>query len=87
MPVTGMLLEGLELLVIGVGIVYAFLLLQVGLLTLVARLVRRIEGPPPALVGPAIGKDVSGPVEPDVVAAVTAAVQRYRAEHRRDRPT
>jgi len=87
MPVTGMLLEGLQLLVIGMGIVYAFLLLQVGLLTLVARLVRRIEGPPPALVGPAMGQDASGPAGPEVVAAVTAAVHRYRAEHRRDRPT
>ena len=43
MPVTGLLLDGVELLVIGMGIVYAFLLLQVGVLTLAARLVRLRE--------------------------------------------
>jgi oxaloacetate decarboxylase alpha subunit len=45
-----MLLQGIELLVIGMGIVYAFLLLLIGLISLMARLIRRAQGgrlPPP----------------------------------------
>ena len=58
MPVTEMLLEGAKLLVLGMGIVFAFLLFLVGILNLTAGLLRRIEGQPPAvgIVGGAAGE-------------------------------
>jgi|APHig6443717817_1056837.scaffolds.fasta_scaffold389272_2 oxaloacetate decarboxylase (Na+ extruding) subunit gamma len=85
MLVTGLLLEGVELLVIGMGIVYAFLLLQVGVLTLAARLVRRIEGPTQAPAALAGGQD--GPaVEAEALSAVAAAVHRYRADRAVGKP-
>lgn len=81
MPVTEMLLEGAALLVLGMGIVFAFLLLLVGTLSLTARLIKRIEGEPPvaAIVGGAAGEggDASA-----VVAAIGAAIALYRARHK-----
>jgi oxaloacetate decarboxylase (Na+ extruding) subunit gamma len=75
---TGMLLEGMKLLILGMGIVYAFLLLLVGSLKLTARLIRRIEGerPAAALVG---GASAESGETPEVVAAIGAAVALYRA--------
>ena len=80
MPVTEMLLEGAKLLVLGMGIVFAFLLFLVGILNLTAGLIRRIEGQPPAvgIVGGATGE--SGD-EAEVVAAIGAAIALYRARH------
>lgn len=83
MPVPDLLLEGLKLLILGMGIVYAFLLLLVGILGLMGRLVRSVEGerPGPALVGSpgqAEGED-------EVVAAIAAALTLHRARYRSSR--
>ncbi len=80
MPVPQILAEGAQLLVLGMGIVFAFLLLLVGTLNLTARLIRRIEGEPPmaAMVGGA--PEETG--EAEMVAAIGAAIALYRA--RRD---
>jgi oxaloacetate decarboxylase (Na+ extruding) subunit gamma len=78
MPVTEMLLDGSSLLVLGMGIVFSFLLLLVGTLNLTARLIRRMEGEPPAaaIVGGAPGE--AGEAG-EVVAAIGAAIAFYRA--------
>jgi oxaloacetate decarboxylase gamma subunit len=79
-PVTDMLMEGAKLLVLGMGIVFGFLLFLVGILNLTAGFIRRIEGEPPAagIVGGAAGE--SGD-EAEVVAAIGAAMALYRARH------
>jgi oxaloacetate decarboxylase gamma subunit len=77
-PVTDLLLEGLVLLVIGMGIVVSFLLLLVGVLTLTSRLVQHLAGPPvpqPVFAGPTSSD------ESEVVAAIVAALALYRARN------
>jgi oxaloacetate decarboxylase (Na+ extruding) subunit gamma len=80
MPVTEMLLEGLTLLAIGMGIVFAFLLLLVGALTLMARVVERLGGEPSPQPASA-GSSQSIIDEVEVVAAISAAIALYRARH------
>ena len=75
---TELLLESLRLLVVGMGIVFAFLLLLVGILRGMSAVVLRIaplEAHPAA--GPAPHPADSEPG--DLVAVITAAVARYRA--------
>jgi len=81
-----MLLEGVELLLIGMGIVFAFLMLLVWVLNLNERLVRAISPRPPAapaVVGAAAG-GVAGD-EAEVVAAIGAAIALYRSRRGHDR--
>ena len=80
MPVNEMVLEGLTLLVIGMGIVFGFLLLLVGALNLMARLVRRFAADPPPMAL-AEGATSAPRDESAVVAAIAAAVALYRSRH------
>lgn len=80
--VTGLLVEGLWLMLFGISIVFAFLLVLVGLLTLMSKVVIR-WGPQdmPAEAGP-------GPLPPILVedadvrtlAVISAAIARYRRQ-------
>lgn len=83
--VAELLLESLRLMAAGMTIVFAFLLLLVGLLTLMSRLVRRLT---PA---PSPGDPSSAPEGPERLegqeraraAAIVAAIAHYRARHPR----
>jgi oxaloacetate decarboxylase gamma subunit len=85
MPVTEMLLEGLRLMLIGMGIVFAFLLTLVAVLRLMSRFVKRFA-PEPHAAAPVGPLTPPGPAEPlgqgELVAVLAAAVCRYRKEHR-----
>jgi oxaloacetate decarboxylase gamma subunit len=69
-------MQGLDLMLVGMGTVFVFLTLLVLATALMSHLVRRFL--PPAASAGAI-KD--GP-HPEEVAAITAAVLRYREERR-----
>lgn len=79
----GMLVEGLRLMLIGMGIVFSFLLLLVGLLRLMSSLAQRLA---PAEVAPqAAAAAVPRPAEfgdqGELVAVISAAVARWRSRH------
>ena len=90
MPVSTMLLEGVRLMVIGMGIVYAFLLLLVGILRLLSQAIQRwAPEPPPAPAsttgaGPGPGRSgagVTAEIPGELLAVIAAAVSRYRRDH------
>jgi oxaloacetate decarboxylase gamma subunit len=92
MMVGGLMIEGLRLMVIGMGIVYAFLLLLVGVLRVLSLGVQRwapqaLAASPseaPAGTGPALprGQAAAPPTLPgEILAVIAAAVSRYRHDH------
>ena len=86
MPVTDLLLEGLRLMVIGMGIVFAFLLLLVGVLRLMSGAVLRFAPESPALSGSAAaiahGRPADAVDDPELIAVISAAIARYRSDRR-----
>jgi oxaloacetate decarboxylase gamma subunit len=72
---TELMSSGVELMLIGMGIVYLFLALLVVAINLMSSLVQRFfpEDLPAA-------KIVSGVVDESTIAAITAAVHRYRGK-------
>jgi oxaloacetate decarboxylase gamma subunit len=83
MPETSLIGESLILMAIGMGIVFSFLLLLVVLLRAMSWLAERLSPalPEPSAAGappPATG-DAS---EAELVAVISAAINRYRSRHR-----
>lgn len=77
--------EGVMLLVIGMTIVFAFLLLLVGSLFLLSALVARLGPKPPpveALPRGEAGAPGAGEADPRLVAVIAAAIREYRRRHR-----
>lgn len=82
MSVATLMMEGLELLVLGVGVVFVFLGLLVLFVALVSRAARHVEGMlPTQSLPPSVPPQVTASGNKDVVAAIVAAVRRYRASH------
>ena len=72
-----LLMEGLRLMAIGMGIVFAFLLLLVGVMRTMSALAMRLAPEP----GLAVGGRMPGAAEQgdaELIAVITAAVARYR---------
>lgn len=81
MPVTELLLDGLRLMAIGMGIVFLFLLLLIGILRLLSGAVSRFAPEPPATIAhPPLAGEIQ---DPERIAVIAAAIARYRADHRR----
>ncbi|WP_296806207.1 OadG family protein [Thiocapsa sp.] len=84
--VADLLIEGLWLMVIGLGIVFTFLMALVGLLVLMSKAVAR-WGPEDVLPATTVAAHAVAPAPPAdaerLVAVVGAAIQAYR---RRQRP-
>ncbi len=83
--VAGLLVESLRLMAAGMTIVFAFLLLLVGLLTLMSRLAQRLAPEPPPQdepSRPAPGEGADGQ-DPARAAAIVAAIAHYRGRHPR----
>lgn len=76
-----LLLEGVELMLFGMGIVFSFLVLLVFAIRLMSTLVARFAPEPAPLVttAPALP---SAPVAPDTLAAIQAAIRQHRAKRR-----
>jgi len=80
-----LMVEGLRLMGIGMGIVFAFLFLLVGLLRLMSFAVLRLSpAPPPSVESHAIPAPPSA--DPALMAVIGAAVHRYRRNHMRRGP-
>lgn len=82
MPVTDMLLQGLELMGLGMGIVFCFLVLLVFAMQGMSRLAAilgggRDEAPGQELAYPGADADSE-----ELIAVISAAVGRYRSKHR-----
>ncbi len=76
--------DGLVLLVLGLGMVFAFLTIMVGMMTLTARILSRFshlfppDAPPPRKSAAPRSKTD----DKQLIAVLTAAVRRYRSENR-----
>jgi len=83
MPVADLLLEGVKLMVLGMGTVFVFLMLLVVAMTGMSRLAR-ILAPEEAPVIPAAQTPMGSGSQEDkeLVAVISAAVRHYRATHR-----
>lgn len=90
MPVSAMLLEGVRLMVIGMGSVFTFLILLVAALRLLSQAILRwAPEPPPAPAaatgtGPApkrAGAGVNAQFPGELLAVIAAAVSHYRRDH------
>ena len=82
MPVADMIMEGLELMVVGMGIVFTFLIVLVLAMSAMSRLARIIEPPvtaPPSRAAtiPTHGAQVKE--DENLIAVISAAVQVFRS--------
>lgn len=84
MPISDLLMDGLYLMLLGMGIVFAFLTLLVGAMRLMSRLAFGLAGEPvaeaPLEVSPA--NATPGVYDEEIVAVISAALQRYRSRRR-----
>ncbi|MGR8997736.1 MAG: OadG family protein [Gammaproteobacteria bacterium] len=76
---TELMSGGVELMFVGMGIVFLFLAMLVVAINIMSSLVRRFFPDTPAL---AVAAPVSGGIDKSTVAAITAAVHQYRSKHR-----
>jgi oxaloacetate decarboxylase gamma subunit len=81
---TALLFESLRLMLIGMGIVFCFLLLLVGILRLVSWAALRLA--PLPQTEPAIPAATAGAADGPPIAVIAAAIARYRAGRRRAPP-
>lgn len=84
MPITDLLLSGLNLMLLGMGIVFTFLVLLVfsmlGMSKLAMATEERSVGQTEAVVPPST-EHLSDETRGDVVAVIVAAITRYRTTH------
>ncbi|MCU7923614.1 MAG: OadG family protein [Candidatus Thiodiazotropha sp. (ex Dulcina madagascariensis)] len=85
MPITDLLLSGVNLMAIGMGIVFTFLLVLVFTMkgmSKLALLVTQRQGGVEALSSqPSAGRQEQVGIRGDLVAVITAAINRYRMTH------
>lgn len=75
-----LLLEGLELMLFGIGSVFAFLVLLIGCIRLMSFVIGRFDTTPtssPAAPAPSV--PATGDVGDDVIAAIQVAIHQHRA--------
>ena len=80
-----LLMSGVELMLVGMGIVYLFLAMLVVAVNIMSALIERYLPTPLVAAGtsPNAAK-TSLFIEPGVVAAITAAIHQYRSKHKQD---
>ncbi len=85
MPISDMLMSGVSLMVVGMGIVFIFLLTLVFAMkgmSLVASFISERQGSSDTLTYPSAGAaQGQGNVRGDLIAVISAAVSRYRDTH------
>jgi oxaloacetate decarboxylase gamma subunit len=82
MPMADLLMQGFELMLLGMGIVFCFLVLLVFMMQGMSWLAHRIGGEALYHSEPAPSVAPVPAAETDLIAAIGAAVYRYRARHR-----
>jgi len=78
MPVSELMMAGVQLMLVGMGIVFAFLMVLVVTMTGMSRLAVSLEGEQPAAGAAA---KTSGETDEALVAVISAAIKRYRDTH------
>jgi len=84
MPETSLIMPSLNLMAIGMGTVFSFLLLLVLMLRAMSWLSQRLSGDPPELLMP-VGNATAAGSEADqqqLIAAISAAISCYRSRRR-----
>ncbi len=84
MPISDLLLTGVELMLLGMGIVFVFLVILVFALGIMSRISQFFSTEDPQLPGQDISLSAAAPSKPDntaLIAVISAAVARYRAKH------
>ena len=76
---TELMSGGVELMFVGMGIVFLFLAMLVVAINIMSSLVQRFFPDAPALV---VAAPVSGGIDKSIIAAITAAVHQYRSKHK-----
>ena len=76
-----LLLEGVELMLLGVGTVFVFLVMLVGLINLMSFLINRFfpEAAPVATAPKRMATATAQPVDSELLAVIGAAVSQHRA--------
>lgn len=82
MPVTDLMLQGLELMILGMGIVFFFLVVLVFALQGMSRLAGTLAGDVAVKSRQAPAEGGTEPGAQELVAVIAAAVGRYRSRHR-----
>lgn len=77
MAISDLMMEGVNLLVVGMGTVFVFLAVLVTAVSLMSKMAHRIEAMLPMQVD--VHPPSAGGVPADHIAAIAAAVRRYRA--------
>ena len=83
MPVADLLMEGVKLMLLGMGTVFVFLMLLVVAMTGMSRLAR-VLGPEdtPAVASAHTAAAPGSREDRELLAVISAAIRRYRATHR-----
>lgn len=76
MPVSELMMAGVQLMLTGMGIVFAFLLVLVATMNGMSRLARAFEGEQP------VAPPASGETDQVLVSVISAAIKRYRDTHK-----
>lgn len=77
---TELMNAGVELMLIGMGIVFVFLTLLIGAVNLMSAMVLRYFPEPTETQ--VLSSTIVHPQDDKVIAAITTAVHRYRSEHK-----
>lgn len=78
MPISELMATGLQLMLLGMGIVFGFLVLLVVMLKLMSRLAARFPDAPAPTPAPVSAAPEPGATDATLIAVVSAAVTRYR---------
>jgi len=81
MPMSELLMQGGELMLLGMGIVFTFLVVLVAVMTGMSRMAQAIEGAQPQVASGAQAAAATGEADQALVAVIGAAIARYRAAH------
>ena len=77
---TELMSRGIELMLVGMGIVFLFLTMLVVAINMMSSLVQRFFPDAPTLV--ATATTVTGGIDKSIIAAITAAVHQHRSKHK-----
>jgi len=71
------MVQGLQLMALGMGTVFVFLGVLIGIITMVSRIIQKYEIPVEQTAG------ATHSAHDDLIDVISAAVQQYRADHPR----
>ena len=77
-----LLIEGVELMLLGMGSVFAFLIILVFVTSIMSRLIDRFVPVPAPVTKPVRKTSATDSVDPELLAVIGAAVKQHRARRR-----